>query len=270
LTELKHRKLLVTPRMAKDWLSTNCENRTLSQDWVDKLARDMANGDFPNIGETIKFDQDGNLIDGQHRLSAVVQSGRQIEFIIIEGIDRQHRYKMDKQRKRTAADELTMRFQMPSAKLVAATARIVLLWQIEEIKSEGYKPTDSEIVEFGVKNREPMINAVRYGVNLRHEIGAIPSAAAAMYFLTHEIDPALAVDFWTGVQKGSGLIDGDPELTLRNAIVRMNQVTQGSKLVKPFLGLLAQAWNAKREGKKIRRLGPKSLTELTDEHFRLV
>lgn len=269
MTELRHRKMSVTPRMAKDWLSTNCENRTLSSDWVDKLARDMANGDFPNVGETIKFDQDGNLIDGQHRLSAVVQSGRQIEFIVVEGIDRDHRYKMDKQRRRTAADELTMRFQMPSAKLVSAATRLVLLWQIEEVKSEGYKPTDAEIVEFSVKNRETLVSAVRFGVNLRHEIGAIPSASAAMYFLTHEIDATMAVGFWTGVQKGSGLVDGDPELTLRNAIIRWNQVTQGSKLVKPFLALLAQGWNAKREGKRIRRLGPKQLAELTDEHFRL-
>ncbi len=266
---IKTRTIVVTPRTAKTWLATNSENRSLSSDWVNKLARDMRSGDFPNVGEAIKFDENGDLIDGQHRLAAVVQSGVAIEFLVVEGVPREYRYKLDKGRKRSVADELTMRHGIPSAMMVAATVRLVLQWQIEEVKSESYKPTDAEIVDFAVDNREAVAEAVRYGMNLRNDLGASPSATAAVFFLTREIDAATAVEFWTGLYKGAGLVEGDPELTLRNAIVKLSQNAVGTKQIKPFLAMLVYAWNAKRRGKKIRRLVPKKLAELTDEHFRL-
>lgn len=266
---IKTRTVVVSPRTAKTWLATNRENRTLSPDWVNKLARDMRSGDFPNVGEGIKFDEDGDLIDGQHRLAAVVQSGVSVEFLVVEGVPREHRYKMDKVRKRSTADELTMRFGIPSAAMAVATGRLVLQWEIEEIKSESYKPTDAEIVDCVVQHRDAIGEAVRYGMTLRADLGASPSATAAVHFLTRRIDAATAVEFWHGVHKGSGLVEGDPELTLRNAIVKLNQATAGAKQVKPFLAMLAYAWNAKREGRKIKRLAPKKLAELTDEHFRL-
>src|SRR5438105_4834244 len=73
---LKSRIVKVTPELARQWLESNEDNRRLSDEWVRKLARDMVNDEFPNVGETLKFDEKGRLIDGQHRLRAVVLSGK--------------------------------------------------------------------------------------------------------------------------------------------------------------------------------------------------
>ena len=268
MSNLKAKKMPVTPQLAKQWLATNSDNRKPSPAWVGKLARDMRNGQFPNVGETIKFDTEGHLIDGQHRLMAVIESGKTVEFLIVEGIAREDRFKMDKNRRRSASDELTMGHGIPSAKSAQAVTRLVLLWEVEEVRGEVYKPTDAEIVDYVVQNRDAMNQAVRYGMGLRNEIGALPAAFGALYFLTFRIDAATALEFWEGVRKGEGLHAGDPELALRALIIRHAQ-KGGEKPVKPFLAAGAKAWNSKREGKKIKILALKGLTELTDEHFKL-
>jgi hypothetical protein len=268
MSELKTRKVKVTPDLAKRWLKTNIDNRKLSDEWVRKLARDMTNDVFPNVGETLKFDEDGHLIDGQHRLHAVVLSEKTVEFIVVEGIERDHRYKMDRVRVRKASDELTMRHHIPSAPVAVGATRLILMWQIEVIKSETFKPTDSEIIDFIVTHTELINQAVRFSMTLRTEIGALPSSTAALYFLTHEIDAAEALQFWDLVKTGESLHKGDPELTLRNAIMRLKQ-KGGEKNPKTFMAMVAKAWNARREGRKIQVLAPKLPPDLTDDHFRL-
>jgi hypothetical protein len=268
LSEIKIRKVQVTPDLAKRWLKTNQDNRKVSEAWVRKLARDMVNDDFPNLAETIKFDTERHLIDGQHRLEAVKLSGKTIEFFVAEGIPREHRYRMDKNRPRKVSDQLTMQHRIPSAQMAVAAVRIILMWQIEVIKSETFKPTDSEIIDFTVKNQELINQAVRYGMSLRSEIGALPSPTAAIYFLTYEIDAAEALQFWDLLKSGEGLHKGDPELTLRAAIGRL-QVKGGEKNPKSFMAMVAKAWNARREGKKMLALAPKPSADLTDENFRL-
>lgn len=268
MSNLKSKKMPVTPQLAKKWLATNTDNRRVSPGWVSKLARDMRNGQFPNVGETIKFDEEGHLIDGQHRLEALVEAGVTVEFFVIEGIPREDRFKMDKNRRRSASDELTMGHGIPSAKSAQAVTRLVLLWEVEEVRGEVYKPTDAEIVDYVVANRDSIGQAVRYGMGLRNEIGALPAAFGALYFLTYRIDAATALEFWEGVRNGEGLHAGDPELALRALIIR-HAKAGGEKPVKPFLAAGAKAWNAKREGKKMKALALKGLTELTDEHFKL-
>jgi hypothetical protein len=142
------------------------------------------------------------------------------------------------------------------------------MWEVEEIKSEMYKPTDTEIVDYVVAHQDLFNQAVRYGMNLRKDIGALPSPAAALYFLTYRIDAAMALEFWASVLSGEGLRAGDPEHALRAAIIRRDK-QGGEKPAKPFLAMCAKAWNARREGKKIKMLSPKPLGELTNDSFKL-
>lgn len=265
---LKTRKVQVTPELAAQWLKTNQENRNLSDEWIRKLSRDMTNNDFPNVGETLKFDTNGHLIDGQHRLKAVILSGKTVEFFVVENIPRDYRYRMDQVRVRKPSDALTMEHHVPNSQMAVATVRIILMWQIEVIKSQTFTPTNQEIIEFTVANKDRIGEAVRYGMNLRGEIGALPSPTAALYFLTYEIDAAEALQFWESVKTGEGLHKGDPELTLRAAIGRL-QVKGGEKNPKTFMAMVAKAWNARRAGKKIQVLPPKLPADLTDDSFKL-
>lgn len=64
----------VTPQQAKNWLKLNTLNRPLRPSYVDYLADSMKRGEWVVNHQPVALN--GNrLIDGQHRLMAVIQSG---------------------------------------------------------------------------------------------------------------------------------------------------------------------------------------------------
>ena len=101
---MKMEELLITPEMAETWLSKNPSNRTISKAWVDALARDMEAGEWDLNGESIKFNGDEALTDGQHRLAACVQSGVAFRSVVITGVG--NKRNIDNVRKRTFTDKL--------------------------------------------------------------------------------------------------------------------------------------------------------------------
>lgn len=83
--ELK--EMIITPDMATEMLRYNTCNRPLSKSTVTKYAGMMRSSEWYLSHQAIAFskDIDGNLllVDGQHRLAAVVQSGVAVKFSII-------------------------------------------------------------------------------------------------------------------------------------------------------------------------------------------
>lgn len=79
---------LVSPQIAASWLQFNRpENRRMSQRQVTMLAATMLAGEYLLTHQPIAFDAFGRLIDGQHRLAAVVQSGVSVQMWVIIGAD---------------------------------------------------------------------------------------------------------------------------------------------------------------------------------------
>ena len=78
----------VTKAQAWDWLNNaNNHNRFIQQQTVHKYARRMMNGKWSVTGETIKFDPEGNMLDGQHRLWAFLETGLdEMEFLVMYGV----------------------------------------------------------------------------------------------------------------------------------------------------------------------------------------
>lgn len=76
----------LTPKMAEELLQRNTANfRPLSTRLAERYAEDMREGRWKFNGDTICFSSDdGVLIDGQHRLWAVVLSGKTIDVILVD------------------------------------------------------------------------------------------------------------------------------------------------------------------------------------------
>jgi hypothetical protein len=66
----------ITPERAQFYLEKNKTNRKVSWAAVGALAYDMATGAFVMTEQGIAFDANGGLVDGQHRLHAIIRSGR--------------------------------------------------------------------------------------------------------------------------------------------------------------------------------------------------
>lgn len=73
----------ITPELAKSYLDTcNIDNRKIRPGMVSKYANYMITGEWVLSDQCISFDLTGKLINGQHRLLAIVQSGVTIKAMV--------------------------------------------------------------------------------------------------------------------------------------------------------------------------------------------
>lgn len=102
--------VLVTPELAKKWLKTNVEEqRKLNQGLVNQYASQMKKGLWScETGESIKFSEKG-LIDGQHRLNAIILNDEPIVMMVIEGLKSESITKMDMGKRRNLSDIFKIR-----------------------------------------------------------------------------------------------------------------------------------------------------------------
>ncbi len=90
--------------MAEGWLAKNHpRNRRISSKLVDTFAEDMLAGNWRLTHQGICFDGEGQLIDGQHRLSAVIKSGKTIALVVAINSSAQINDPIDRSRSRSVA-----------------------------------------------------------------------------------------------------------------------------------------------------------------------
>ena len=73
----------VTPQLAKSWIDENQSNRSVSETHVQKLASYMESGLWQPSHNGIAFAENGALIDGMHRLHAIIRSGKTVPMLVV-------------------------------------------------------------------------------------------------------------------------------------------------------------------------------------------
>jgi hypothetical protein len=110
----------ITPTTAAAYLERNTGNRTIKGKHVDALADAMSAGHWQCTHEGIAFANDGSLIDGQHRLAAVVKSGVTITSLVFRDCDAGTFHVIGDASRRSAADVLHLAGETSTTKLAAA------------------------------------------------------------------------------------------------------------------------------------------------------
>ena len=102
-------RMWIAPDLALEWLEkTNTNNRKVSQKHVDRLARDMTDGKWVLTHSGIAFGPDGTLLDGQHRLWAIVESGVSVEMFVWRNVEPEAMMAIDCGKTRSMADILNI------------------------------------------------------------------------------------------------------------------------------------------------------------------
>ncbi len=83
----RYEYVMVTPEAAVHWLNEVPHARELNHARVHRYANDMNRNEWLDNGDTIKIGTDGLLVNGHHRLKAVVLLGRPVPLGFIYGID---------------------------------------------------------------------------------------------------------------------------------------------------------------------------------------
>jgi hypothetical protein len=85
VTQLK----VITPKEAQDILSSsNVDNRNIRLNYVNMLANLIDADEWVVTHQGIAFDKDGRLVDGQHRLLAIVKSGKSTPIFVTKNLDK--------------------------------------------------------------------------------------------------------------------------------------------------------------------------------------
>ena len=73
----------VTPKLAQSWLDADESEHRVSEPRVRALATRMEFGLWRFNRSSITFAEDGMLLDGVHRLRAVIRSGKTVPMIVV-------------------------------------------------------------------------------------------------------------------------------------------------------------------------------------------
>jgi hypothetical protein len=202
-TKIITEQVIVTPQMAMQYLDTNHDNRRVNQDRVKLFAEDMRMGRWKLNHQGLAFDENGELFDGQHRLWAVIEADKSIEFMITKGLSRDVVTTIDAGRSRSIADQLHMVDHVPNSNRVVAALNAMR--NIPTKHRNGFS-TYGMIKEETDKYKKEIEWVLKYYTPRNCRLMKAPVAAALMY--AYSVNPekvdAFAMSYCNGDQ---------PELT---------------------------------------------------------
>jgi len=218
---------LITPDDAKVLLQTNVNNRNLSRRRVEMYANDIKRGMWKLTGDSIKLAKNPKtgevrLIDGQHRLHAIVSANVAVQTVVATGLDEDAFSVIDRGKTRTYNDVLNMS-KIKNANTVASFIRPVIVLQA------GMNPygagielvTPEDVVQFALKHDEQVQWAVNRSFKMREHLSGSGTAwAMFMYLLADRHGIKCAEAFSNSLLSGIGYGIGDARAALRNWILR--------------------------------------------------
>lgn len=237
----------ITPLQAQTWLDHSVNYRQLRPKVAERIASDIRAGHWRVTGQAIVLDERGNLVDGQHRLTACVLAGQPIRTVVYRGTT--DALAIDTGLKRSFIDVLNSR-GVEYAAVVAAATR--WQWAMERglvgIAARSAVPTISELnVTFAAhpglfdsSRRAAMQSLMPWG----------PMAFLLYHF--RQADPAMAESFMQALSTGENLATGDPMLLLRKRL--LEQHGRARLQIVERMALAVKVWNAWIGGTALRQL----------------
>lgn len=237
------RPVKVTPRIAKDWLAKNLDNnRPTRERVIDKYAADMTEGLWKETGETIKFNVEGKLIDGQHRLHAIIKSKQTMTLWVAYGLPIESFTAIDTGSSRRFADLLHFE-GTPYGIRVGGIVKWVDNYENGNPMNYGGTRTASstQLWERFRKDETHFIEAAKHASDLKRVVDATLAGGMA-YYLFNKIDEQTTHAFFESLKTGANLNGKSPILVLRNRLI--SQSKTGERLnTGERLSLYIRAWN---------------------------
>jgi len=225
----------ISPELAEQYLSKNTANRTVARRRVSAYASDMKSGRWSFCPAPIVFSKAGDLIDGQHRLLAIIESGATPEMLVMRDAPSECRDTIDSGKTRSAADALAINGVMNSNGISAMSSRILAFERYgrNAATGEGHSwhntvasASKSELVDYVLENIGYLENIYTRAVGIYSGAAIKILSPSEIGFLMHAMRPEeKANDFLTKVVLGVGVLDNSPELALRR-ILEKTRITK--------------------------------------------
>ncbi len=253
---------LVTPEVAAELLREDKKmpNRRISDKHVDTIADDIEGGRFYTTNQGIGIDDNGSLIDGQHRLSAIIKTGKPQWLVVVRGLDPAAMLAVDRNRRRTLANHYQILEKghatiLASSALLVARAKLAWFkgWRISSARGAVFSDYRKMEVADRIASEIDLDKASSVARKLNDKKaggpGFPPSVGAAFYYLTttgygHEEHIEEFVEQLRGINSGPGRA----AFVLRNKVPDIKKSTKSDQLM--LLAFLITAFNKFTEAKQ--------------------
>lgn len=264
----------ITPKMAEAMLKNMVANRGVSDGKVLEYAIEMEGGRWSLNGETVKFNVEGQLFDGQHRLRACVLADKPFKTYVAYGISDENAFATVDVGKNRSHQDIFSISGYPSAALASSTAMTVYLYKHDMLTLKGPRGTQryakgssgvtaklkamppkgavvskEELAMFAEPMKDRVIGAVRFAQNTPGGKLVPKAMIGGLYFLFAEKSEADAKRFFADLCEGVGLSSSDPVYRLRERLIAnaasMNKLSRWAVML-----LTVKAWNKRRSGEK--------------------
>lgn len=155
----------VTPTLAAKWLERNTRNRSLRNDIVERYAADMKAGRWMVTGDAIAFDKNGVIVNGQHRLWAVIFAELSVPMLVTFNLEPDVVRVLDDHLKRKLTD--IIKIAKPGTTITAKMTSVSLRMQRESMALNSVdvramqKLSRQQQMQFLEKHQEAIDFAVR-------------------------------------------------------------------------------------------------------------
>jgi hypothetical protein len=241
----------LTPAEAQRLLDGNTRNRTLRPEYVQQLAGAMERGEWMINGEPVQLAADGTVLNGQHRLTAVVESGVTVPMLMVRGLATSTQRTMDVGTRRTLSDVLALHGQIDTTTLAAMLGLLYRYRNGDRLEyATRTAPTITQALE--LLDEEPEVpeallaarKACR-GTRMR------VSVAGLMLYLFEEVDPGEGKRFFEALHDPSAEGRGSAVVKLRALLDRPQDEPTFKISTYVLCAWTIKAFNAWREGRPI-------------------
>ena len=248
----RHELEVITPERALELLELNTLNRPLDQRHIERIATQIKTGKWQFNGDTIKISGDGNIVDGQHRLWAIVEAKKPVETLVVHDVPREAFATIDTISKpRGGADILALNGVKGYRQITAAALVWLVRWQRKPptLTGPGRRVEVSEIEQ--AYGHHSHISEAAERVNKSCRGICSPSLMTFLYYMLSSRDAEIGERFMTTMDNPSGLSASDPFFRFRGWVVQ-----NSGKHISPIvvIAMAIKAANAAKAGRKIETL----------------
>lgn len=248
---------LITPKEAETLLQRNQKNRRISPQRVLKYADAMKRGEWRDCESMILIDSNGVLINGQHRLLAIIEAKAPQRFVVKTGVAPESFEVIDTGAGRTIADALGIT-GYHNSKTLGSALRHLWFWQHGVQNKMGRKSPSIVELSAVLKKYPQTVDSVHAVRNQAANRIAPPAVMAAWHMILGLADENRRDSFFEGLVEGVHPDRGVLKLRDRLIDERLEGVHYSAQLAH-LSSLVFSTWNRILRGEKIERVTePKS------------
>lgn len=246
--------ITVSPTDAAAWLSCNQNNRPVRKNHVMFLAREIVEGNWQVNGQAIVIADDEQVLDGQHRLMAIIEAGKAIQTLVVYGITPEAFRTIDTGAVRTGADALTMHFhEVPQVLIKAISTAVQWCEKLERGVLHGsgrMKLSNTDVIDY-VKKHQSLIQCAETMQGYPSEARPLSlGMGVALFEMFARKHAEQAEKFMRALYTGEELTRTDPEYLLRAAFIRdVERVSKFPLAIR--MRMVIKGWNWRRRGNTV-------------------